>query len=168
MSTTEWFRGVPWEQQALTAAVAADVAEPVTEIARGFIAACQHDPTRAPGAAAPYRVSRGVYTAVVSAELVVVGHGRPEKAHETASDADSGRSARSKGGRGPKDYNELIRWLADEGIAVVGGSDSHRAVLNPRGVRVATLNSSPSDRRSFLNDVAACRRALGLTLRRHG
>lgn len=167
--SVEWFRGVPWERGALTAARAVGVAEAVNEIARGFVEACRHDPTQAPtsGMAAPYRVVRGQFVAVVSAELVVVGHGRPEKASETASDTEAGASPPAKGGRGPKDYDELCNWLADAGFAVVDTKGGHKAVLNHQGVRLATLSNTPSDHRSFRNDVAVCRRVLGVTLRRH-
>lgn len=169
-----WHRGVPWLAEALTSAVADGVADAVTEVAREFILTIEHDPGRVPPRSIS-NVARGRYAAVISPDLVVVGHGRPEKADPAASErqpgpegvpADAGRPK----GRGPKSYDELSDWLSDEGYQVIktkGRNSGHLAVVNSRGARLVTLSSTPSDRaRSLDNDVATCRKVLGIPLRR--
>lgn len=159
MIAPEWFRGVPWERRALAAARAEHAAEAVTEVARGFIEAAKHDPTQTPHLASEYRAVRGQFTAIIDQQLIVVGYGVGEQKEAQA-------EPQQCGGRGPRDYDELTEWLADEGYAVVLTKGGHRAVLNSSGVRVATLSSSASDYRTFKNDVAACRRATDAQLRR--
>lgn len=169
MAQTEWFRGVPWEPKALAAAHRDRQAEATTEVARGFIEARHHDPSYGPDQA-PFRVTRGKVMAMISAELVVVGYGRPEVASSAASGAETGPEAVGElrpRGRGPSSYDELCEWLEDEGYMVVGrDTDRHPAVLGPTGIRLVTLNGSPSDYRSLINDTAVCRRVLGIALRR--
>lgn len=162
-----WHRGVPWLAEALTAATADGVADPVTEVAREFILVIDHDPGRARPSDLAW-VERGEYSACVDANLVVVGHGRPEKALPVATETQPGPKGR-KGGRGPRDYAELTAWLEDDGYQVVQpkGRNSHPYVINPQGARMVTLNHSPGDsKRSLANDVATCRRVLGVALRR--
>lgn len=156
---TEWFRGVPWDAAALAFARSDGAAEATTEIARGFITAVNADPSQALSRGEPpWLVSRGAATAAISESLVVIGHERPEKASR------NGSQKRARG-RGPKDYEELEEWLGDAGFYVDKPKRGHPRVLGPHGAVMVTLSASPSDRRSFLNDVATCRRVLGVGLR---
>lgn len=156
---TEWFRGVPWDPRALRSADVDGAAEATTEVARGFIAAVHADPSQALSRGEPpWFVTRGGATAVVSESLVVVGHQSP--------DTPESEPGRKRGGRGPRDYGELERWLADDGFYVDRPKRGHPRVLGHGGSALVTLTGSPSDRRSFNNDVAVCRRVLGLELRR--
>lgn len=161
MTSVVWFRGVPWEPRALESARADDVAEPVTEVARAFIAISEPGSVTKPTAA-----TRGRFTAVVSPELVVIGHGRLEEGSTSASE----QPGRAKG-RGPRSYAELEAWLAEEGYPVVDKPrSSHRAVLDPRtGATMVTIGQDkPGNimRSSLKNDIATCRRVLGIALRK--
>lgn len=168
MSAVVWHLGVPWLEEALVAAQLLECDGPVTEVARGFIEQCKGDPTRVPRPGDPTAVQRGDWVAVVSADLVVIGHGKHEKASPTASEPADGRKPR-RGGRGPKSYRELEQWLGDEGYAVIPTKSQHRAVVGPDdGRTLVTLAYTPSDPRTLANDVAECRRTLGVELRRHG
>ena len=163
---TKWYAGVPWLDAALTVAEADDAVGPVSEVARSFIAGCEGDPTRTPTPGQPTAVQRGQWVAVVSADLVVVGHGRVPVASPRPEEDDAGRPARGRS-RGPKDYGELVEWLGDEGYAVVDGAGGHLAVVRPSdGQLLVTLSRTPSDTRALANDVAECRRTLGVKLRR--
>lgn len=69
--------------------------------------------------------------------------------------------------RGPSSFRELFDWLKEDGgYAVEYTKGGHRAIRNPRGKRVATLPTTPSDRRAFKNAVSMMRRLTGLELRR--
>jgi hypothetical protein len=68
-----------------------------------------------------------------------------------------------KGQRGPSDYRELLRMLAEEGCTVVMANGSgHRLVTLPDG-REIQISSTPSDYRTLTNEVARLRR-MGLKL----
>lgn len=162
MNRTEWYRGVPWDPLALKSAERDGAAEATTEVARGFIIAVHADPSEALAMGdPPWFVFRGSSLAVVSESLVVVGHQQPD-VPDTSEDSPRKR----RGARGPRDYAELEEWLADEGYYVDRPRRGHPRVLSPQGPVLVTLTGSPSDVRSFANDVAVCRRVLGLGLRR--
>lgn len=165
-----WYRGVPWIRAALTSATHDGIADALTEVAREFRDAVQYDPARVPPAEVAW-VERGGYTVGVNRDLVVVGHERPGKASSGVSGAEAGPEAQPQGGdrpkgRGPKDYDELAAWLEDEGYMVLHTGSGHRSVVDQRMNRRVTLNGTPGDKRSFFNDVAVCRRVLGIGLRR--
>lgn len=169
--TTATHNGVPWHGPAYAAALEAGVLDPVTEAARAFIALANGDPTRTPRPGTTTAVMQGKWIAVVSADLVVVGHGTAEEGSFAVPDPHSGPEgpapARKGRTRGPKDYSELYDWLGDEGctIAPVGRHARHRKVTAPGG-RFTVIAASGSERRTFVNDVALVRRELGLKLRR--
>lgn len=162
----EWYRGVPWSTWAAEAARAADALDPVTEVARGWIDGIRHDPSRA-DLWDYHTVVRGKWIAVISPELVVVGHGKAESGLSSASDILGGADTPGRGGRGPKTHEELIAWLADEGYEVRPEKSGHRGIYKD-GVRLMGLASTPSDHRTLKNEVANCRRNLGIALRRQG
>lgn len=169
-----WFRGVPWDAQALHSARAEGdpgLVEVVTEIAREIRLTRKDRPE--PGA--QIRAERGGWTAILSGELVVMGYGRAEEVLRSASEGSDGSEApdepekpRKATGRGPVSREELIEWLADEGFQVVlrSGRGHHDYVVSPQGVRLITLPGNGKSRRSLLNNVATCRRVLGIELRR--
>ncbi len=166
-----WYRGVPWVPQALTAATADGIADQLNEVAREFRDTIQYDPGQVPPVDVVW-VERGDWTVGVNHDLVVVGHERPGKASPSASGPDGGPEpdpvdADRPKGRGPKDYRELEAWLEDDGYLVVGGGDRHPTVIDGEGHRLVTLNHTSSDpKRALRNDVAVCRRVLGIALRR--
>lgn len=165
-----WYRGVPWIPQALTSAVADGIADQLNEVAREFRDTIQYDPGRVPPVDVVW-VERGDYTVGVNHDLVVVGHARPEKGSPAASQTGDGPQPDPDGadrpkGRGPSSYKELISWLEDAGYVVPPRGGGHYAVIDGQGHRLVTLNHTPGDKRALRNDVAVCRRVLGIALRR--
>lgn len=156
---TRFYQGVPWVDDALARAQGEGVADALTDVARGLVVAAQHDPTHTRARVA----RRGRFSVVLTDELVVAGYeiggGEPEPVEEPE---------RAKG-RGPKSQRELIEWLADAGYPTVrrgGDNGGHYAVLGKEGQRLVTMSSTASDGRALANQVATCRRVLGIELRR--
>ncbi|WP_372412563.1 hypothetical protein [Streptomyces luteireticuli] len=58
-----------------------------------------------------------------------------------------------------KDLKKLIAALEVQGFDVEVGKKNPHPIVRKGGRRVATLSSTPSDRRSWLNDLSALRRA---------
>jgi hypothetical protein len=110
----------------------------------------------------------GVTAIISGATGVVIGYSVLADAPARARPAERPRgpvARRKSTGRGPTTYAELEAWLAADGWAIRPGR-RHRDVVDPSGMRVATISATPSDNRSLPNDVAALRRLTGLTLRR--
>lgn len=64
-----------------------------------------------------------------------------------------------------KDMKELVKALEKQGYVVEQTKNGHLRVRNAGGVVIATMASTPSDRRSRLNAIAALRRS-GFTWKR--
>ena len=158
-------RGVPWLDRALEAAERAGLADAVTDLVIEYRG--DGPMTAVPGADRIRLVRDGV-TALVTHTGVVFGFQKADPddpAPEPAPRGTSPKKRRKAAVRGPHDYPELIAWLREAGLEVETTASNHRRVLQD-GKHVATMSGSPSDARSFANDVQSCRRATGLPLRK--
>lgn len=58
-----------------------------------------------------------------------------------------------------KDLKKLIKALEEQGFEVETGKRNPHPIVRKDGRKVATLASTPSDHRSWMNGIAALRRA---------
>lgn len=58
-----------------------------------------------------------------------------------------------------KDLRKLVKALKEQGFTVEVGKKNPHPIVRKGGRRIATLSSTPSDNRSWKNDIADLRRA---------
>lgn len=174
---TEWYMGVPWYDRVLTKARELGHIGTVARIARAYRDGTGSFTSVADPRRNAMRVIDGRFSVLLSEPAhVIVGFMVEKEAEKPSRRPDVGTKpqprapGRKASVRGPRDHNELVEWLAEEGYAVklAQGKGGHYGVYDSEGHRVATLGATSSDHRSFINDVSTVRRVTGLSLRRKG
>lgn len=165
--------GQAWYDKAYDSAVSQGCADQVQQLIQDWKSG--RSVTTAPGTTLTRtRIQRDGYAAIFDKSGgVIIGFSRPvpglEQPQGPRTPAEP-RKARRRSGkprrRGPRDYAEMLRWLREDGWDIEKVPSGHRAILDPSGTRVGTISSTPSDSRSFPNDVSLLRRLTGLELRR--
>jgi hypothetical protein len=158
------FGGVRWLDRALESAQRSGVAEAASEAARRYLAGEVYGGTSTGDTLRTVPVE-GVSAVISVATGLVLGYSELRKTPTAQTPPPRKTKKRKPRSRGPTDRGELLSWLGEGGFTFVEGS-RHLSILNPEGVRVATIPATPSDHRGHDNDVSLLRRITGLPLRR--
>jgi predicted RNA binding protein YcfA (HicA-like mRNA interferase family) len=171
--TTIFVEGQAWYDKAYESAERQGCADQVQQLIRDWKDG--RSVTTSPGTTLTRtRIQRDGYAAIFDRSGgVIIGFSRPDGAPRELDGPRTPaepRKARRRSGkprrRGPRDHAEMVEWLREDGWDVERVPSGHQAILNPDGQRVGTIPSTPSDVRSFPNNVSLLRRLTGLELRR--
>lgn len=169
---TIWIKGVPWFDKAYESALRRGLAERVTAIAWDYREKKAGLIYPDPAGYQRVRVQQGDVAAVLTPEGVVIGF----VSRLTAQDAEPRVTTRpgqgqrkTSGGSGttnPTSLDELDVMLRPT-YRLVRQMSGHYGVVRQSDKQVlTTISATPSDHRSFLNELSRLRRLTGLPLRR--
>jgi hypothetical protein len=174
---TEWYMGVPWYDRVMVRARELGVIGSVARIARSYREGTGSFTSVPDNRRNAMRVIDGRISVLLSEPAhVIVGFliekevEKPSRRPDVGTKPQPRAPGRKAVVRGPRDHDELVAWLAEDGYTVklARGKGGHYGVFDPEGHRVGTLGATNSDHRSFINEVTDIRRATGLSLRRKG